>query len=72
MDTKTFLDSVLSSEGHPCLITIDLTQTKPVPKHYWFKNVDELVAKASQVDTKKVRSGQVELKLTSKTSKRSG
>ena len=51
MDTKTFLDSVLSSEGHPCLITIDLTQTKPVPKHYWFKNVDELVAKASQVDT---------------------
>lgn len=51
MDTKTFLGSVLSSEGHPCLITIDLTQTKPVPKHYWFKNVDELVAKASQVDT---------------------
>ena len=51
MDTKTFLESVLSDEGHPCLITIDLTQKSSSPKHYWFKNIDELIAKATQVDT---------------------
>lgn len=51
MDTKTFLESVLSDEGHPCLITIDLTQKSSSPKHYWFKNIDELIAKATEVDT---------------------
>ncbi len=51
MNTVDFLKSVLGDEGYSCLITIDLWQQKPVPKHYWFETVEELVAKATEVDT---------------------
>ena len=51
MNTVDFLKSVLGDEGYSCLITIDLKQQKPIPKHYWLKTVQELVSKATEVDT---------------------